>query len=529
MRNAQDLLKDRDAWAKKVASHDSDEEATLYDFSIDSENIYEITKEDLEARIDQLRKQVETELAHADASRRTLKDRRERGVHKLSVNIQGFLVDFSLFINGYSGIVEMVKAADNQFGGLAWGTLSVFLSIAARKQEREDEINRTIVEFSRHCPRLRILREIYPDEGLKRHIGEIYANIIDFARSATVYYQRRSIGRVISSSNPKAKVTQTIEDIQTSLVNIRQDCEALMQQRVHELSNQVENLKEQLVRMNTSLERNQRNRNAKYMARLRDCFNIPDGLASDISPYKSLLFNAIFQQSCGSSYPTLMTRNKVEQEPAFNQWLNDVDAGILFLSGKNAAWINQTTLNWLSQATVLMAERLKDEKQELAYIFCQTKSLLGQSEKPLVKSVFTYLTLQLLERRPTDPQHIGSEIEAMVHGDEWNSGNEYDTLQAGTKLIKRVLQTYGSDETVFLIIDRIDQCRWTYETERLRQGVCDVLDSLLRLVLTAPCKLKILVVSASTSHGQDLRLSIARRHEPGSMHRFLERLDWDQD
>lgn len=472
---------------------------------------------------------METELVHTEASSANLKDRRRRGAHKLSANVQKFLVGFSGFINGYSGIVEIVKVADSQLGGLAWGTLSIFLSIAAHKQEREDEIDCAVLEFSRYFPRLGILKEIYLDERLKLHIVEMYTNIIDFARSASMYYQRRSIGRIISSSNPKAEIAQTIEDIREGLVNLRLDCEVLMQKRVYELSKKVEDLKEQLSRMNTSLERSFRDKNAKLMARIRGHLDLQGGLASDISSYKSLLSNEIFQRSHGPSYPTLMTCDKAEQEPVFNHWLNEADAGILFLSGQNAAWVNQTTLNWLSQAAVLVAEKLKREERELAYIFCQTKSLLAQSEKPLVKSVFAYLAFQLLDRRPMDPQRIESEIEAIIHGDEWKSDDDYDTLQASTKLIKTALQNYHSEETVFLVIDRIDQCLWTYETEKFRQGVSDVLDSLLHVVLAAPCKLKILVVSASTSHSQDLRLSIERRHKHESMRRFVERVNWDQD
>jgi hypothetical protein len=530
LRNAQDKLKDRDAWAKSVATYDSDDEATLRDHSVDPSNVYETTKGDLESQIDKLRHKASSEISLANASRRVLIDRRERGAYKLSANIESFLANLSLFIRGYSGIVEIVKAADNQFGGLAWGTLSIFLSVAARKQEKEDEITCTIAEFARHCPRLQIFRDVYADEDLKRHIMEMYDSIIEFARSATEYYQRRSIGRIISSSNPKLRVTQTIEDVQSGLVNIRRDCEALMQQRIHELSRLVEEMKVEQVRTNESLEQTQRNRNAKYMARLKSQLDLPNGLASNLSLYESLLSKEIFEQpSRGSTFPTRTTRKKLEKEPAFTQWMSDLDPGLLFLSGKNAAWINQTTLNWLSQAAVQTAERLKEEKQEVGHIFCQTKSLLGPSEKHSIKSIFAHLAFQLLESRPTDPRDISSEFEAIVQSDEWKSEDEHDALRAGTMLLQKVLGTYRSDETVFLIIDRIDQCRWSYETERLRQGVCNALDALLSLVLTAPCKLKILVVSSATSHDHDLRLSVARRHEPRSMDRYLERCDWDQD
>ncbi|KAJ4361862.1 hypothetical protein N0V83_010803 [Neocucurbitaria cava] len=529
LRRPQDLLKDREVWAEKVAKPDSDDQPTPDDLPANAEDIYKIRKDDLDAQLDRLRHQVDTELGNAGKSRMVLKDRRGRGMHKVSANVQGFLSDFSTFLDNYSGIVEIVKSADSQFGGLAWGTLSIFLSVAVVKQEREDEINRAILEFTRHCPRLKILKDIYPDEDLQRHIAEMYTTIIQFARSATVFYQRSSIRRIVSSSNPKDKVNETIHDIQTGLVNIRLDCEALMQQRMYQLSKQAEDLKEQLGKVNKALERSDRNRNVKQMARLRDRLQVPFGFSStSITSYKAMLDSAIFQQrSRGGQYATFLTGNKLKEEAIFSQWLNDVHAGILFLSGKNAAWVNQTTLNWLSQAPVLLVEQFKEEENNFAYVFCQTQSILGKAQKPLIKSVFAHLALQLFEQRPKD--HIDSDIEQIVSDDSWNGDNEYDALQAGTTLVEQALRTFSCDETVYLVIDRIDQCQWTHITEMMRLGVADVLNSLLRLVLTVTCKLKVLVVSASTSHNRDLRHSIARRHEPASMERFLEKVDWDQE
>jgi hypothetical protein len=38
-------------------------------------------------------------------------------------------VTFSNFLTSYSGIVEVVKGVDNNYGGIAYGTLSVLLAV----------------------------------------------------------------------------------------------------------------------------------------------------------------------------------------------------------------------------------------------------------------------------------------------------------------------------------------------------------------------------------------------------------------
>jgi phage-related protein len=56
--------------------------------------------------------------------------RRSVGLRKAGSSVQRVLGTFSDFLGSYSGIVELVKAADSQYGGLAYGTLSLLLSVS---------------------------------------------------------------------------------------------------------------------------------------------------------------------------------------------------------------------------------------------------------------------------------------------------------------------------------------------------------------------------------------------------------------
>ena len=56
--------------------------------------------------------------------------RRKQGSRKVGASLQSFATNFAAFLQSYSGIVEMVKAGDNQYGGLAYGTLSLLLSVS---------------------------------------------------------------------------------------------------------------------------------------------------------------------------------------------------------------------------------------------------------------------------------------------------------------------------------------------------------------------------------------------------------------
>ena len=59
----------------------------------------------------------------------TSKDQWAKNRSKTSRHVQNFTTRFSQFLESYSGIVEVLKGADQQYGGVAYGTLSVFLVV----------------------------------------------------------------------------------------------------------------------------------------------------------------------------------------------------------------------------------------------------------------------------------------------------------------------------------------------------------------------------------------------------------------
>lgn len=64
--------------------------------------------------------------AHVDR----LYERREKGKKKASTHVQRFANTFAEFLQCYSPVLELVKAADHQFGGIAVQTLSLLLVVS---------------------------------------------------------------------------------------------------------------------------------------------------------------------------------------------------------------------------------------------------------------------------------------------------------------------------------------------------------------------------------------------------------------
>jgi hypothetical protein len=72
-----------------------------------------------------VRNQTET----LEGAQITLKERRSKGLHKVSAGAQKFLSEFGRFVDAYSGIVDIVKLVDSQHGGVACATLALPFSV----------------------------------------------------------------------------------------------------------------------------------------------------------------------------------------------------------------------------------------------------------------------------------------------------------------------------------------------------------------------------------------------------------------
>ena len=138
------------------------------------------------------------------------KDQKGRWVKnrsKASTHVQKFATSFSSFLQSYSGIVEVVKGADQQYGGLAYGTLSMFLivrghlvfplkiaknrrQIAVNKSRQEAVIEDTMSTLRSNLPRMRASREIYPSSEVVFLVAEVYTEVMHFLRESVKYYQR---------------------------------------------------------------------------------------------------------------------------------------------------------------------------------------------------------------------------------------------------------------------------------------------------------------------------------------------------
>ncbi|KAJ8114627.1 hypothetical protein OPT61_g3538 [Boeremia exigua] len=142
-------------------------------FSIsDSADVYNFSEEDAHKSITELTQRDQSATAQdkaqsqaylaATAYRNWKIDRGTKSARKLGAGVQRFLCTVGDFLKSFSGIAEIVKSADQQFGGLAYGTVALVATVAVLKQQRENSIERALEELSHAFPRLNTLRRLSP-------------------------------------------------------------------------------------------------------------------------------------------------------------------------------------------------------------------------------------------------------------------------------------------------------------------------------------------------------------------------------
>ena len=71
-----------------------------------------------------------SEIELAEAKNIIWSNKRKSGLRKLPTILQSFMTRFADFLEAYSGVVEIVKQADSQYGGLAYSTISLLLLVS---------------------------------------------------------------------------------------------------------------------------------------------------------------------------------------------------------------------------------------------------------------------------------------------------------------------------------------------------------------------------------------------------------------
>ncbi|KAI8629480.1 hypothetical protein F5Y19DRAFT_464608 [Xylariaceae sp. FL1651] len=389
-----------------------------------------------------------------DASAK-LDQKRSRGFHKRTAQLQGFAVTFSQFLQAYSGIVSIVQSADSQYGNVAFAALSLLFATVKIKAEAEESIHRCILHISDRMPDFEVYRRIYPDPKLGLMLAEAYRSTILFAREVTIYYQAHGFVRYIRHINRVGEFQLLEKEMRENSNRISTRCDVLLAERIDKLTEDNRMIREMAKTLNLHDYRSRQVR--KEMIEDQD----------------------ILRHHFGNDRRRQKMDARRFLDTADGQCWESPGPMLLLLFGRNE--ISSSIPDcWLSLVATELAEGYFQSNHPVAYERCNKYSTLERTLSRLI--------LQFLERNPAlvrrqeDYREIESQISQDCDGPEKSEALRLALL--------RIINLH--EGRVYIILNRPELCE-----AGLEESCTQYITTMLSLVKEATAELKIMVVLKS--------------------------------
>ncbi|PSN62332.1 hypothetical protein BS50DRAFT_625007 [Corynespora cassiicola Philippines] len=392
------------------------------------------------------------------ASNVNLARRRSRGLHQISAWLQEFTTTFDRFLKAFSGVVDIAKCVDTQYGNVASATLSLLFATVLIKAEAEKSMNDTIIEITDRLPEFEVYGRIYPDRGFGRILAEAYRDIILFARGVTIYLQGHGVGTI--------PITIVKDDSDS---DSERKSEILLAERIERLEEEHENYcKREDVRIVKEL---------KSMLQLQNYRS--ENQQNDLKDYAHIVkhrFNSDRRRE-------KMNLHRFSQTDSLQVW-EEQGSTLLLLFGRNEVSSESTHHSWLSTVAVEMVETLQLSKKVIAYEMCGESSTLEEGLSRLI--------VQLLEREPNliRKAHDFADIESQISLAQSRKSNERATRLSGLRsALLQIVDLHNG--RVHIVLNRPDLCNGDDE------NCLDYIKEFDSLVKEATIELKVLVIVKS--------------------------------
>ncbi|CAI6341352.1 unnamed protein product [Periconia digitata] len=442
---------------------------------------------------------------------------REKGVARAGKKVTNGLASAQEIVENFNPLMEIVKSLGAPFGGMALGTLCFVLVIAKNRVKREDLINSTLLDIQNRLPGFRMYQNMHMgntelEYELQSTIVGAYKTFIDFSLEVSRFYSQKGITRWLKVFSNTGKIEITASAVGNAILDVRRICDELVDQNIHEIKIQNEVLirigEEHMKTINELLERQY----TEKLDRLRIALRMDRYSAEDLQDQLITRTKGVARE-----YEASKALESVERSGAFRSWLLSHTSQMFVLSGRND---RHATHCWLSPVALkLIADKTAPEAAQNAANICIFEILNLRNEK----NTFEHITRSLIYRLLLNSKHglaeegkvekLDKEMEMYTRLAANPKVAVYQIQETLSKIMVQSLTLFDPGTTVWIILDRADQCRTSREKESSgtrNQQQKALLRTLVHAVEGSSIVLKILVVVNATDwdvqkHANDLR------------------------
>lgn len=475
-------------------------------------SVYRSTKSDVLNQVTIELENAEAEAASAmqlaDTQQRTWNDDRQSSRKSRAAKaFQEGMTTFAEFLESFSGVVEVVRVADDQYGGLAYGTLSVFVGVFVKKTQREEGLVEGFEELSHAFPRLFTLRklgatresrtpeEVEALEQLEKLLTGTFALVVIFAREATQYYASRT-RRLKDIFAPDRLKSGTFVQIRDHLKRISEQCNILSLAQMESLHKKTDSIIQF-----TAGRGDLRPKSAaigacesKLRIMLRIGTKSTNASPEALDSLGSLLRDTFSGRHFGNESPEPMSLSLLKADIAFSGW-RETENSRLFLTG-GINWRSEAstgTLNWLSESALLVIKKLREENKDVAYYLVQTTTRISMAHRRSLRDLMANVIFQVALMCDDSLGSQLDNVETLVNSSVWAENDADVFMEASRNLLLRIFSTFEPQRQIWIVIDRLDKCGWSDDDDMDEMDAMTALESLLSIVSEVACCVKILV------------------------------------
>ncbi|KAI1204852.1 uncharacterized protein F4807DRAFT_445262 [Annulohypoxylon truncatum] len=401
----------------------------------------------------ELQAYVAQEKANLEQEEAAWKEKRRKGLKRITTEFQSFAETFERFLKGYSGVVEVAQLADNVYGGAATAALTILFATAKLKSANDQSIQSAMGQIADRLPDFNIYQRIYADNELAVMLATAFTDVIVFAREATIYLQSHGAMRVIVSLAKPLRFQGLQDQMLVNFRRIRVKCDTLLAQRVASLAETNADLLNELNEVKSELKEAKVEIQGLHARKDDDSAKALNRfLGREVSDSKSvratrLINNRNFLSNLFDEVKedfSTMTLQDIMQTVKYQLW-QQTESSLFILHGRNGVGLEQKySQSWLSPCALDLVDHLRASGNGyiVAYPKCVPELTLEDVLKDIISEI-TDLDRQIL-RRGSDVQNIKENV---GHG----------LIKGAAKALLTVVNRCHSP--VYIIIDRPETCR----------------------------------------------------------------------
>ncbi|KAI0965836.1 hypothetical protein F4678DRAFT_451400 [Xylaria arbuscula] len=408
--------------------------------------------------------------------------RHNHGISKIAGKATELTRSASAVWSDLTPILDLVSDVGGPYAGIAIGTIAFMFTVARNRENMETQICATLGSIRDRLPGFDIYQQIYQDNGarherLRSAIINAYGCFVRFCIATVKFYTMNSVSRWLRAAGHSRSLDIEVSGVKQAIVDVRLICEELLSENIADVKHLNEEQSKQITSLVKQVEELQVGHDNQKLDRIGGSLKLdPHSPETELANLERHRRNV--EAEFKSAYPHQQQHLvSIKNEQKFQSWYASADSRILLLVGRNRVrqakncWLSPLVLDFISES-----ERSGDP-----YVFY----LLGnQPTDDTFQHTASSLIFRLLSmnrdilRDKKQYAELQAELQSYESADR--DGSELRILEELLrKVALRVLNMFHSSKTVWIVLDRLDQCRGTQSRNADRKALLKLLVKLV--------------------------------------------------